>query len=284
MKCVCFRPYATHSVPTGGCEDHELQTAESSIEKTYHLQSYSDVDPTVAAESAGELCHPVCVDELQCDSVTGTTADMSQSKYFTRVKAAPSAEWNETQNSRSDHAGVKTGVDMLHSKYFTRQKLVLSNEQQQTGCVFASSTKPPDTRPGMKRTHVKVEYGTAPEDCQVREIGIEAVKDVGSKRSHIKTEPVDDSMQICGDDQSAQYVFRVKDEPDTKKEKKEPPLWQEQLSNIFEMRKFRDAPVDSMGCDVILDRTASPKVIGLNISIIKFSLLHFFHQFSVIVF
>ncbi|XP_062566436.1 endonuclease III-like protein 1 [Saccostrea cucullata] len=40
----------------------------------------------------------------------------------------------------------------------------------------------------------------------------------------------------------------------------EPPMWREQLKNIYEMRKNRDAPVDSMGCDVISDALASPEV------------------------
>ena len=45
-----------------------------------------------------------------------------------------------------------------------------------------------------------------------------------------------------------------------KKARKEPQLWREQIQNIEEMRKFRDAPVDSMGCDVISDDKASPEV------------------------
>ncbi|CAG5121763.1 unnamed protein product [Candidula unifasciata] len=38
-----------------------------------------------------------------------------------------------------------------------------------------------------------------------------------------------------------------------------PPMWQEQIANIREMRKNRDAPVDTMGCSVISDRTAKPE-------------------------
>ncbi|KAH9498386.1 hypothetical protein Btru_008142, partial [Bulinus truncatus] len=40
----------------------------------------------------------------------------------------------------------------------------------------------------------------------------------------------------------------------------QPPKWLEQLRNITEMRKSRDAPVDTMGCDVISDSNASPEV------------------------
>jgi endonuclease-3 len=38
-----------------------------------------------------------------------------------------------------------------------------------------------------------------------------------------------------------------------------PPLWREQLANIMEMRRNRDAPVDTMGCGVISDITAKPQ-------------------------
>ena len=45
-----------------------------------------------------------------------------------------------------------------------------------------------------------------------------------------------------------------------KKEKWQPPSWRPQLENINEMRKNRDAPVDTMGCDVISDVQAAPEV------------------------
>ena len=45
----------------------------------------------------------------------------------------------------------------------------------------------------------------------------------------------------------------------------EPELWREHLANIVEMRRQRDAPVDTMGCDVIADRQACPKVFFVRI-------------------
>jgi hypothetical protein len=42
--------------------------------------------------------------------------------------------------------------------------------------------------------------------------------------------------------------------------KKAPPNWQRVYSAIAEMRKLKDAPVDSVGCASLADRTASPKV------------------------
>jgi endonuclease-3 len=44
----------------------------------------------------------------------------------------------------------------------------------------------------------------------------------------------------------------------TKKPKIVVPNWETQLANIQIMRKNKDAPVDSMGCDVISDTKASP--------------------------
>lgn len=48
--------------------------------------------------------------------------------------------------------------------------------------------------------------------------------------------------------------------PVLKKDKWQPPFWKQQLLNIYEMRRCRDAPVDTMGCDRISDRKAEPKV------------------------
>lgn len=53
------------------------------------------------------------------------------------------------------------------------------------------------------------------------------------------------------------------DQANIKKDRWEPPDWRTQLQNINEMRKKRDAPVDTMGCDVISDALASPEVMHL---------------------
>jgi len=80
------------------------------------------------------------------------------------------------------------------------------------------------------------------------------------KRSHIKIESVDNY-----DNSSKLELLKVKKEcfVDTNSEtgvKWEPSMWREQFQNINEMRKFRDAPVDTMGCDMISDVTSSPNV------------------------
>ena len=43
----------------------------------------------------------------------------------------------------------------------------------------------------------------------------------------------------------------------------EPANWREQLANIREMRKSRDAPVDSQGCEKTADVNQSPEVMML---------------------
>ena len=53
------------------------------------------------------------------------------------------------------------------------------------------------------------------------------------------------------------------DDDNVKKSKWEPQDWEQQLKNIYEMRKDRDAPVDSMGCDRISDTSAQPNVISI---------------------
>lgn len=47
---------------------------------------------------------------------------------------------------------------------------------------------------------------------------------------------------------------------ENKKSKWEPKNWHEVVNNIREMRKQRDAPVDTMGCDKCADESAPPEV------------------------
>ena len=151
---------------------------------------------------------------------------------------------------------------MSQSKYFTRHKIAtsaqLTHQQQGDGSSVGQEKKQASKRES-KRQHVKVDYQN---DYH------EHAKKLKNEPSQIKTEPIDsvNCPSLKASPEAVQYVFKVKDEPKAKTMKWEPPLWQEQLANVFEMRKFRDAPVDSMGCDVIGDRSASPKVIVYRIT------------------
>lgn len=81
----------------------------------------------------------------------------------------------------------------------------------------------------------------------------------------VKTEPPDIenscslSLLECGKSDSHKRT-RIKSKTKLKVVNGEPQLWRQHLTNILEMRKHRDAPVDSMGCDVISDKNASPRV------------------------
>ena len=70
-----------------------------------------------------------------------------------------------------------------------------------------------------------------------------------SKRKHVDIKIESESKQPDHD-----MVSEVKSE------KWEPSSWRQQLENINDMRKNRDAPVDTMGCDVISDVQAAPEV------------------------
>lgn len=49
-------------------------------------------------------------------------------------------------------------------------------------------------------------------------------------------------------------------ESECKKSRWEPNNWREVVTNIREMRRQRDAPVDTMGCDKCADESAPPEV------------------------
>ncbi|KAK7112932.1 hypothetical protein V1264_012306 [Littorina saxatilis] len=152
---------------------------------------------------------------------------------------------------------------MSQSKYFTRQRLATSADSvypHTEGSDHGHEVKKPASKLGRKRQHVKVDYHY---DSTVAS----TVSSTGNQ--NIKAEPVCDSINSLSDNVQAQiiqYVFKVKEEPDAKAKKKwEPPLWREQLANIVEMRKFKDAPVDSMGCDELYDKDAEPKTLRYQI-------------------
>ncbi|XP_052774621.1 endonuclease III-like protein 1 [Mya arenaria] len=78
------------------------------------------------------------------------------------------------------------------------------------------------------------------------------------KRQHIKIKDEVETDNVCNVESTKEENGKVLD---LKNEKKwEPEMWRDQLANINSMRKFRDAPVDTMGCDVICDEKAAPEV------------------------
>ncbi|XP_049799165.1 endonuclease III-like protein 1 isoform X2 [Schistocerca nitens] len=84
------------------------------------------------------------------------------------------------------------------------------------------------------------------------------------KRSHLKINyEVGETSQYFDNTQSSQdiVVTDAHDADQAKKGKWEPQNWQQILTNIREMRKNRDAPVDDMGCDKCMDEEADPEVM-----------------------
>lgn len=92
-------------------------------------------------------------------------------------------------------------------------------------------------------------------------------------RRHIKIEyekrHEEDSSR---DDKKTEDVAAQKRKKDTSTEQTQgstwqPLNWREQLANIREMRKTRDAPVDSQGCEKTADESQSPEMVRYQVLI-----------------
>ncbi|XP_077980509.1 endonuclease III-like protein 1 [Glandiceps talaboti] len=76
------------------------------------------------------------------------------------------------------------------------------------------------------------------------------------KRNHIKIE-YDERKETQQSSEDTESKIMKKDET---KPGWSPPHWQQQFTNIREMRKNLDAPVDTMGCERLADKEAVPQV------------------------
>lgn len=84
------------------------------------------------------------------------------------------------------------------------------------------------------------------------------------KRNHVKVSYEEgETSQYFNNTPSDLKVptTEANDTDQKKKDKWEPQNWLQVLENIREMRKSRDAPVDSMGCDKCMDEEAAPEVV-----------------------
>lgn len=104
---------------------------------------------------------------------------------------------------------------------------------------------------------------------QTRSAAREAIAVLSTKqksaRKHVKIEYEKQDEVQAGDDNKSQDVAAKKRKKDTSSAQAqtsvwEPANWREQLANIREMRKSRDAPVDSQGCEKTADVNQSPEV------------------------
>ncbi|XP_067672023.1 endonuclease III-like protein 1 [Haliotis asinina] len=130
---------------------------------------------------------------------------------------------------------------MSKSSYFTRGRSKITNQ------VTNSEIKAEID--GNKSTNIGLQK-------------VKGLKAFAAKRKHVKIEY--DSHKNAGVKQEAvKHETKCNNtctEVQVKREKWEPPNWRNQLSNIYQMRSKRDAPVDTMGCDVISDTRAAPEV------------------------
>ena len=136
---------------------------------------------------------------------------------------------------------VSRPVNMTESSYFPTNRLTRSQMLSDNKVSELSERKSCSSRlSGMvrKRPNIKTEES---KDCY--------------NNSHTN----DTIEEKCIKSEGSKVKDDI-DESSVKRDRWEPPVWRCQLENINEMRKSRDAPVDTMGCDVISDALASPQV------------------------
>lgn len=98
-----------------------------------------------------------------------------------------------------------------------------------------------------------------------REYELSDSKDATTRVKNVKRRHMSVAYEDCVKNESERKEDTLHGESRTaetgsKKLKWEPKNWLEVLNNIREMRKQRDAPVDTMGCDKCADESARPEV------------------------
>ncbi|CAH3184653.1 unnamed protein product [Porites evermanni] len=126
---------------------------------------------------------------------------------------------------------------MISSPYFTASGRQTRSATRAAADALVKKKKP-------VRKHVKIEYESENQDGGREQASDDLKEDVASKK-------------------------RKKDTSVTKKQSSdwEPANWREQLANIREMRKLRDAPVDSQGCEKTADMNQSAETIRYQVLI-----------------
>ncbi|XP_012943659.1 endonuclease III-like protein 1 [Aplysia californica] len=205
-------------------------------------------------------------------------ADMASSKYFTRAQLQQRSDDDETNgdSKRKTKARVKVKEENISKvkasetisgklgctmKSLARGKQEFSHAPALDLVDRASVSSPTPTARKRPRRHIKIETESdrtdASDVCVSKNQNVKVKQEVSSVGDldllslHIKAEKPNQEY-------SSDSVNNAITDHEVKAEW-QPPRWREQLANIIEMRKFRDAPVDSMGCDVISDVLASPK-------------------------
>ena len=102
-----------------------------------------------------------------------------------------------------------------------------------------------------KRSHITIQSGAVDNDG-----GSQTLQNTSEMMALTKCNDGSDSITKTHDNDMSASTTRS----ESKKIRWEPTSWRQQLQNIKQMRRERDAPVDVMGCDKLSDANASPEV------------------------
>lgn len=115
-----------------------------------------------------------------------------------------------------------------------------------------------------KRRHVRIAYEADDSLGSTEDDDFEVWVKNGKRRAKQKTQktvpPAKTKDKVHLTETESGVIAGHDTDGERKKRVWEPVVWIEQLNNIREMRKKRDAPVDSMGAEKICDSTATPEV------------------------
>lgn len=186
----------------------------------------------------------------------------NESPYFSPVAS-------RTRNNRNDaEKGTKstsTGIKLLSGE--TKPSVISESIKKVEKNLTTASQK------SAPRKHIKVEYdeNKEPIDAPMQltlpvkikeEIIDEPIEDEKPmkqakkrKSNDKKTDVKSESIKI----KSENDVVKFESASDIKQSKWEPNNWRQTLANIHEMRKERNAPVDTMGCDKCYDEYVDEK-------------------------
>lgn len=106
-----------------------------------------------------------------------------------------------------------------------------------------------DSNLKLKREHVTIEY--------------DQESKIDSKEWNVDEKEVNEDVNIVSSDENYSPCSSTSKKMKCNS-KNRPPNWEEVVDNLRKMRKDFDAPVDSMGCDKCIDRSANHKVNLIN--------------------
>lgn len=141
-------------------------------------------------------------------------------------------------------------IQWIPRKTFVKSYDRFFNRNFKSFLIFNSMESPYFSHP-VTRSHLTVKVKVENESRSLHTSSNETFINPSTRKRKLK-----EKVEIKYEETEPEQVNSAKKEGSSW----EPSLWRDQLKNIYEMRKSRDAPVDTMGCDVISDTLASPEV------------------------